>query len=242
MFENSDPKLTFVFGLVTGIAVVSVLVSGSLLSVMNKGGSELVATQPADNVVAAVDSDNGSEPTPTLEVASDLPEVTENDHVLGNLSKAKVVLVEYSDFECSFCKRHHPTMIDIVEEYGDDVAWVYRHFPLSFHPEATPSALASECAAEQGMFWEYGDELFENQSTLGDELYLELATDLGLDTAQFQDCYESEKYLDKVEEQTTGGSAAGVRGTPATFVNGQLVSGAVPLSSLTQVIDLELLK
>lgn len=86
------------------------------------------------------------------------------DHIRGN-KKAKVVVIEYSDFQCPFCQRVHPTYKKIVETYGDKVMWVYRHFPLNFHPKALPAAIASECAYEQGgddAFWKFTDELFNS--------------------------------------------------------------------------------
>ena len=106
---------------------------------------------------------------PTEAQLASLPEVDSDDHIIGN-PNAKIVLVEYSDFECPFCQRFHPTMQQIMEEYGDDVAWVYRHFPLSFHPNARPAAITSECVAKLGgnnAFWKFADEAFNQNSQLG---------------------------------------------------------------------------
>jgi protein-disulfide isomerase len=133
-------------------------------------------------------------------------------------------------------------MQKIMEDYGDQVAWVYRHFPLSFHPEALPGANAAECASEQGKFWEYTDELFANQDKLGGDYYSEVAQKLGLNVKQFNDCFDSSKYQDHIEADQATGRTAGVTGTPATFVNGQFVSGAVPYSTFKQIIDAELAK
>jgi protein-disulfide isomerase len=235
-FFDGNPKMIFVFGLVTGIAVTVIFSGGINLPSFDNGGgargtdSKIVADFGGDGEGSGFDS------------GVELAPVTADEHILGDITKAKVVLVEYSDFECPFCERHHPTMQQAVDEFGDDVAWVYRHFPLSFHPEARPAALASECAAEQGKFWEFGDEMFENQSKLGDDFYAEVAADLGLDMNQYNDCYESEKYADIVDADQASGSAAGVSGTPATFVNGTLVSGAIPYSTLKDAIEQELNK
>lgn len=231
-FFDGNPKMIFVFGLVAGIALS--YVGGDLI-----GGTSGSAVAARDTVVEDT-TDTGS--TGGTATQKTLAAVTDEDHVRGDIDKAKVVIVEYSDYECPFCGRHHPTMLDIMDQYGDDVAWVYRHFPLSFHPEAKPAALAAECAAEQNKFWEYTDELFTNQSSLGDDYYGELATDLGLNRSQFDDCLESEKYASKVTSDTSSGRAAGVSGTPATFVNGQMVSGAVPLETFVDLIDAELAK
>lgn len=225
--------MLFVFGLVSGVALTLVLNNFAGVAIAapgaNTGTKAVVKTQPTTTT-----TDTGT--------TGELAAVTNEDHVRGDLKKAKVVIVEYSDFECPFCGRHHPTMQQVMDEYGDDVAWVYRHFPLSFHPEANPAALASECAAEQGKFWEYADELFANQDSLAEGYYSQLAGELGLNQNKFDDCLESAKYQAVVDADTATGAAAGVNGTPATFINGQLISGAVPFASLKTVIDAELAK
>lgn len=166
--------------------------------------------------------------------------VTENDHVRGN-PDAPVTIVEFSDFECPFCLRFHPVVKRILEEYPNEVRWVYRHFPLdSIHNQARPAAEASECASEQGKFWEFADGLFENQERLGDSLYRELAQDLDLDMNQFDSCVFSGKYADKVEANYREGLSVGIRGTPGGFVNDQVLSGALPYEQLKALIDNQL--
>lgn len=225
-FFDGNPKMIFVFGLVTGIALTSLFGNGITLPSLGKSENTVVRQ-----------FDTGTTVPTDAAPAGELAAVTDSDHVLGDINKAKVVIVEYSDFECPFCARHHPTMKQAVADFGDDVAWVYRHFPLSFHPQAVPSALASECAAEQGKFWEYGDKLFENQAALNDTVYAQIAKDLKLNTKKFDDCYSSKKYLEKVNADMATGRTAGVSGTPATFVNGTLVSGAVPYETLRDAIS-----
>ena len=237
-FFDGNPKMLFVFGLVSGIALTLVL---------NNFAGVAIAAPGANNGGAGNNNVAVTNPTPTPSTggtapAGQLAAATNEDHVRGDLKKAEVVIIEYSDFECPFCARHHPTMLQVMEEYGDKVAWVYRHFPLSFHPEAKPAALASECAAEQGKFWEYADELVLNQATLSTDFYGTLAGELGLNQNKFDDCFESGKYQAVVDAQTASGAAAGVNGTPATFINGQMISGAVPFASLKTVIDAELAK
>lgn len=234
-FLDGNPRTMFSFGLVSGMALILLMNNFMGLS-SGKEIAKAVGTTPT--AVAA------PTPTPTAPaVAGKLEAVTADEHIRGDLSKAKVVLVEYSDFECSFCKKHHPTMQQIMDEYGDDVAWVYRHFPLSFHANAEPSALASECAAEQGKFWEFADAMFDGQSSLASSLTVaetfmtETAKDIGLNMTKFEDCYASGKYQTAVDDDAQSGSTAGVNGTPATFVNGTLVSGAVPFASFQKIID-----
>lgn len=227
-FFDGNPKMLFIFGLVTGVAVTSLLGGSiSLDGLKAKTGSNTDVVREFD-----APTDDGSAPT-----GGELAAVTGDEHIRGDIENAKIVLVEYSDFECPFCGRHHPTMEQLLDEFGDDVAWVYRHFPLSFHPEAIPSALASECAAEQGKFWEFADIMFDNQDGLSEDFYTSTATDIGLDMDQYADCYESEKYADDITEDASSGQTAGVSGTPATYINGVSVSGAVPYETLAGIIE-----
>lgn len=230
-FFDGNPKMIFVFGLVAGIALT--YLGGDLFSAS-------AGNVRANNDVAVVD-DADTDTAGTGATQKTLAALTDADHVRGDLDKAKVVLVEYSDYQCPYCSRHHPTMQALVEKYGDDIAWVYRHFPLtSIHPQAYPAALAAECANEQDKFWEYTDELVANQSSLSDSFYEELAGDLGLNVNKFTECYESEKYKSVVDGDMATARAAGVTGTPATFVNGQLISGAVDQATFESLIDAEL--
>jgi protein-disulfide isomerase len=153
---------------------------------------------------------------------------------------AKVTLVEYSDFQCPFCSRHLPTVKQALKDFPNEVNLVYRHYPLSFHPEAQKSAEASECAAKLGgndAFWKMHDELFTNQATLSRSLYTELAKKIGLNTVNFDKCLDGGEMAAKVNTDLQEGTTAGVEGTPATFVNGQLISGAVPYSELKAAIQ-----
>lgn len=219
-FFDGNPKMIFVFGLVAGIAITALFYSTSWPAKADKQGDDVV-----------VDSGDSDTTEPVLAA------VTSDDWIRGDISKAKVVLVEYSDFECPYCGSHNPTMLEIMDMYGDDVAWVYRHLPLSFHANAIPSALASECAGEQGEFWGFSDAMYENNTSLGDDLYYSVAQDLGLDMDKFDECYTTEKYADAIESDYVSGFDAGVNGTPATFVNGMLVSGALPIDAFADIID-----
>ncbi|PJA94146.1 MAG: disulfide bond formation protein DsbA, partial [Candidatus Komeilibacteria bacterium CG_4_9_14_3_um_filter_37_5] len=153
---------------------------------------------------------------------------------------AKVVMVEFSDYECPFCARHHETMLQIMNQYKDQVAWVFRHFPLdSIHPQARPAALAAECANEQDKFWEYSDAIYKDQDKLsgGISFLQQVAKQLKLNESKFNDCLSSAKYQSKVDADYQEGIANGVSGTPGTFIAGQLIKGAVPFESFKQIID-----
>jgi protein-disulfide isomerase len=175
---------------------------------------------------------------------SNFVQVSSSDHLKGN-PDAKVVIVEYSDYECPFCQRFHPTVQQALDEYGDDVAWVYRHYPLTFiHPKAQEAAESAECVAElagNDAFWEFSDLVFEGTPESLQDIS-SLAVQVGANQSEFEACVESEKYADLVQEQLDSGSAIGINGTPGTVIVNQngdawLVPGAVPYESLKQTID-----
>lgn len=178
--------------------------------------------------------------------------VTAADHIKGN-KNAKITLLEYSDFECTFCKSLTPTLNELMKIYGEKIRLVYRHYPLSFHANAQKEAEASECIAELGSqdaFWKYVDTIFERTTSNGTGFALDqlgpLADELGVNQEQFQSCLDSGKYEKLVKDSITEGSAAGVSGTPATFIidskgNSQLVVGAQPIDAFKTAID-QLLK
>jgi protein-disulfide isomerase len=153
---------------------------------------------------------------------------------------APVTIVEYSDYQCPFCRRAHPTMERVLKEYGDKVRFVYRDYPLNFHPRAVPSSVAARCAAEQGKFWEYHTNLMEVNGDLSDADLGKRATDLSLDMAAFDACYASKKFEAAIQSDFQAGAAVGVTGTPAFFVNGRMIVGARPFEDFKNVIDDEL--
>lgn len=169
--------------------------------------------------------------------------VTDQDHIRGNLN-ASITIVEYSDLECPFCQRFHPTALQALSDYPEDVRWVYRHFPLNnIHPQAQPAAEASECVAEQKGdegFWSFVDAMFEDQDRLGSSYYREVAGEIGVNLAQFDSCVSSNKYADKVDSDYNSGIQLGVTGTPGSFVNGVPVLGAVPYAQLKAIIEAQL--
>jgi len=240
-FFDGNPKQMFVFGVVTGMVIVLLLNNfAGFTGISLAAGTNGNGRTPTAVNNAGTNDDVGAAPAP----AANVPDVQKDEHILGDLNKAKVVMIEYSDFQCPFCERHHPTLQKIADDYGDQIAWVYRHFPLtSIHPNAMPSALASECASEQGKFWEFADAMFAGQDSLSTDattantFMAKTAKDLGLNTGKFSECVTSKKYQAVVDGDQSGGEAAGVNGTPATFINGTMVSGAVPYATLKQMVD-----
>ncbi|MFH1836384.1 MAG: thioredoxin domain-containing protein [Methanobacteriota archaeon] len=153
-------------------------------------------------------------------------------------SSSLVLIEEYSDFQCPYCSRVIPTINQIKQEYGGDVEIVFKHYPLPFHSDAKIAAEASECARDQGKFWEYHDLLFANQGKLKIPNLKDYASELGLDTKNFAKCLDAGEKTAIVEKDFNGGKSRGVTGTPTFFINGQKVVGAQPYETFKEVIDI----
>jgi len=176
--------------------------------------------------------------------------VTDSDHIRGN-PNAPVVIIEFSDTECPFCKQFHESMQRVMSEYGASgkVAWVYRHLPIdSLHKRARKEAEATECVAELGgkdMFWLYLDEIYKktgSNDTLDPAELPKIAVNLGIDEKKFNECLVSGRHATKVKDQETDAQTAGARGTPYSVLvapSGEKVSieGAYPFEVLKSMID-----
>lgn len=237
-FSELTPKTGFLLGISWGIAVIALVGFFVLLF----GGAPLGGETNTNGAVALNTNTNVNQPSPSIPPepegdASKLSPVIQDDHIRGDFN-APITLIEFSDFECPFCRRHFATMEQILKNYEGKVRLVFRHFPLpSLHPNAPKDAEASECASEQGKFWEMHDKIFSATGSLTVDILKDYAKELGLDTAKFNDCLDSGKYEGKVRQHSLEGQAAGVGGTPSTFVNGELVKGALPYESFKQIID-----
>ncbi len=184
-------------------------------------------------------NDVNSAPTELQEPVAAIEPSIDDDPMKGDVT-APITIIEFSDFECGFCGQFFTeTLPEIQEKYIDTgkVRLVYRDFPLEIHPNAHSASLAAQCANDQGKFWEYHDALFENQAALSEDLYVSLATTLGLDASEFSECLATEKHADEVNADFTDGTALGVTGTPAFFVNGKAISGAQPFSVFEAEIE-----
>lgn len=208
-------------------------------------GIVIFTTKSKDNKSTSTDSKQNL----TQSKVEDPKIIAANDHILGD-PQAQVVLIEYSDLECSYCKLFHSTLHQAVDQYPGKIKWVFRHFPLQFHANAQKEAEASECAASLGgndAFWIYIDKIFSETSSNGTGFALKdlapLARNIGLDEKQFRVCVDSGKYASVVETDIVKGKKAGVQGTPATLIlnlktgNSKFLSGAVPLENLKSEIE-----
>ena len=215
---------------------VSIVIAGALI---------------AGAVLYTIRSDEGAPKGQSATVAeagdqrSAAQDLADDDPLLGN-PDAPVAIVEFGDFQCPFCGQFFKTTEqEIIETYVKTgrAKFVYRDFPLtSIHEEAQKSAEASECADEQGKFWQYHDLLYTRQNELSVKNYKTWAGEIGLNTVQFDQCLNSGKFASEVQKDFQDGQAAGVRGTPGTFVNGRLVEGALPFAQFQTIIEEELRK
>jgi protein-disulfide isomerase len=197
------------------------------------------APTPAAPTAPAAPTPTPEPPAPSVVAAPD-----DNDYFRGDRD-AEITLIEYSDFQCPFCTRHHPTMAALVENNPGTVNWIYRHLPLrSIHPGAQKAGEAAECAGDLGgtdAFWAATDAIFEDSSLATN--FAGLADKVGLDSAAFVDCVETGKFADAVDEDLASASAAGVRGTPGTIIynnkteESSLVSGARGEADIQAIID-----
>ncbi|MBI2063788.1 MAG: DsbA family protein [Candidatus Yanofskybacteria bacterium] len=211
------------------ILLAALIVSGTLLYTRGGNGAAQIggsgANQPAEKVDIKINSD---------------------DHVLGN-KNAKITIVEFSDFQCPFCRSFWSGAFpEIKKNYIDTgkARFVYKHYPLDFHSGARPAAEASECANDQGKFWEFHDRVFEEQTKLGQGTIqfgnpeiVKWAGALGLNMDQFNECFNSGKYAQRVSDDMAQGTKAGVGGTPTSYVNGQKIVGAQPYTIFQAIIE-----
>jgi protein-disulfide isomerase len=166
--------------------------------------------------------------------------VGERDHVLGPAT-APVTLVEYGDYECPFCGAAHATLEQVRQVMGNDLRFVYRHFPLTqIHPHAYQAAEAAEATGAQGRFWEMHDLLFENQDRLGLRDLIGYAGALGLDLERFVTELRGHAYVNRLREDFLSGVRSGVNGTPTFFVNGVRHDGGYDLEALLEALRGEL--
>ena len=220
------------------IVIAGALIAGAVYTGQRGASGDTLQPQPA------------AQKTATL---TQMKPITSEDHIRGN-PDAPVKIIEYSDFECPFCKRFHETMKQAMAEYGDEVAWVYRPFPLhQLHPvKARREAVAAECANELGgddAFWRYVDRFFEltpsNNKTDIDSVLPQIAKEIGLDTAKFSSCLASGKYDAHIQANYDNAVATGGNGTPWSIVVTQSgktypLSGAQPYESVVQAIEVAL--
>lgn len=252
---KQTPMPNSVTVLALSLSIVALLLSAyAALGVSNLSGLGVGGSFEGKNFEQAVETEinkfiqneqaraqGGAAPTPTEPVEVDL----EDDPVKGD-PDAPITIVEFSDYQCPFCQRFAAnTLPQLTEEYIDTgiAKLVYKDFPLGNHPAARPAAIAAECAQELSgdeAYYAFHDQLFENQTNLNEQTYNQIAANLGLDANAFSECLADPVMGEEVDQDFLQGQSIGVRGTPAFFVNGQLLSGAQPFEAFQAVIEAEL--
>ncbi|MEK6923089.1 MAG: DsbA family protein [Nanoarchaeota archaeon] len=226
-FTLSKSTVWMILSIVLAISLIGTLVftgvlggitgtSGSTLDFQNDGGiQKLKVTAPTDA------------------------------HTKGS-ADAPITIIEFSDFECPFCSRFYTDTLPSLQSDWIDTGkakLMYRQYPLSFHPQAMPAARASECAADQGKFWEYHNKIFDNQASLATPgIFSQWAQELELNVEDFDTCYESNKHDGRINKDTADGNTVGVSGTPSFLIGNdkdgyQLVVGAQPYVVFKQVLE-----
>jgi protein-disulfide isomerase len=243
--KQKTPILSLIFSIVAlGLATYSTYAISSL-------GVSASNTDDFDQKVRGVISDYVEEqrekakqppqPAEPVEVSID------DDPVKGD-EDAPVTIVEFSDYECPFCKKYYNETYDqIMENYVDagKVKYVFRDFPLAFHKNALPAANAAECVRDQAgddAYFIYHDKLFETSGGLGQENLIALAGEMDIDSEEFEACLTEGRFTDEINADMKAGQDYGARGTPAFFINGRLLSGAQPFSAFETAIEAELNK
>lgn len=243
-FDSLHPKHSFFLGLAAGIAAM-VFVGFIVVSVAYFKGYSPATTKNSGTVTnnQVADANNPSQDGGVINM---LP-ITNDDWIRGD-KNAPIKIVEYSDTECPFCKRHHETLKKLVEDYKGKVAWVYRSFPIpSLHAKAQKEAEALECAGDLGgndAFWKYTDMVYENTPS-NDGLDLaelpNFAEKIGLNRAKFEECLNSGKFTEKVNMMAEDAVNAGAQGTPHNIiVSGDQktpLAGAYPIEQFKAIID-----
>ena len=212
---------------------------------MLEGGQSGQATPK----IAAANPGQGTVGGEAQAAADNLEKLRENDHFRGS-KDSRILLIEYSDLECPFCKKFHETAKEIIKEYDGKVGWIYRHFPIdSLHSKADKEAEAVECAAEIGGedgFWKLVDKIYEvtpSNNGLDHEKLPGLVKAIGVDVEKFKSCLASSKHAKYVEDDYHSGVKAGVTGTPGNFLfdtktgRVQVVRGALPFEQIKPMID-----
>ncbi|MBF0173577.1 MAG: DsbA family protein [Magnetococcales bacterium] len=155
-------------------------------------------------------------------------------------AQAPITIIEFSDFECPYCRKAQGVLAQLKDAYGDKLRFVFRHYPLPFHKMAPKASEAAMCANEQGKFWPYHDALFVESQSLAVDALKELAKKLGLDATKFNECLASNRHAERITSDSATGRELGITGTPTFFINGVKLVGAIPLNTFKEVIDREI--
>ncbi len=221
-FEGQGQRLEEAKLGVLAAAITSSLLAWAVFRVIRRLPAEVRARQIAETVEDLLDLSEDVDP--------------DRDHIRGS-NEAPVTLVEYGDYECPYCGRAEPIVRELLDSFGDDVRYVWRHLPLNdVHPNAQMAAEAAEAAAAQGAFWEMNDLLLQHQDALTDDDLTRYARELNLDVERFWEELRRRRYADRVAEDVASADASGVAGTPTFFINGRRHQGAYDIETLSSAV------
>jgi protein-disulfide isomerase len=228
-------KRSHFYSVLTVLAFAAGVLLGYVVWGMGSAGGGVQSSQTANQ-------SNG----PVVEAATEQPKYvrynipTDGFYSIGP-SNAQITIVEFSDYQCPYCRRWHDQVYKpLLAAYPGKVKFVYRNLPLtSIHPNAFPAAEAAMCAGEQNVYWQYHDKLFDHE-TLGNEVYIQYAQELGLDMTAFEACLNDHKYQKAIQTDSDFAINLGISSTPTFFINGLAIVGAQPLDVFKEVIDKEL--
>jgi len=232
-------KRSHFYAVLTVLAFAAGVLLGYVVWGMGSAGTSALSLQAAGPRTAPA---NGVSEVPIPQQPQytryDIP--TDNFYALGP-ADAPITIVEFSDYECPFCRRWHAEVYrPLLAAYPGKIRLVYRNLPLtSIHPDALAAAEAAMCAGEQDVYWKYHDKLFSSES-LGNSVYLQYAQDLGLNMSTFEACLNNHKYQKAIETDSDFAINLGISSTPTFFINGLAIVGAQPLDVFKQVIKKEL--
>jgi protein-disulfide isomerase len=254
VFESSpepsytEDTVTFKSSHFYSALVVLAFAVGILVGFVTWGRDDMAAEAIAANVQNGAQNAAGNVPqaAPDVITAPTEPSFVRYDIPIEGYPShgpedAPITIVEFSDFQCPFCRRfHEETYQALLDAYPGQIRFVYRNLPLtSIHPDAMPAAVASLCANDQGKYWEYHEKLFSSE-TLDEPTYIQYATDLGLDVDTFTACLSDGSHDEFIQQDMDFAINLGIQSTPTFFVNGLAIVGAQPLSNFTQLIDQDL--
>ncbi len=234
------PRAVFNYVIIAAVFMILGVAIGILWANNNAAANKTLIEQ---SVAAAIEAQGdlvASSNTPSLEDPNSRFTVSADDDPFIGAADAPIVIVEFSDFNCGFCKRFNDnTMQSILDAYGDKIRFTYRDYPILAESSLT-AALAGECANEQEKFWDFHDVLFANQGDFSRDSLVRMAGEVGADTTAFAACLDDQKYMDEVVADYRDAQRIGIRGTPAFFINGRPISGAQGYQVFADIIEQEL--
>lgn len=232
---------------IKGAKEATVTTQGRPLQILIAGDGKTVVLGTIEDISVDIAAEKAKKAAEDLRKAQEaVKKITVKDQPSRGPQDAKVTIIEFSDFQCPFCAKGYATLEEVMKGYGDKVRLIFKNFPLGFHPWAEPSAIASECVYDQDekAFWTVYDYYFSHQKELTvdnvKDKTLEALKDSKIDAAKFKECFDGKKTLDRVKADQAEGQQVGVNGTPAFFINGRFLNGAVPAEQFKTIIDDEL--